>query len=913
MKMENRFFATIMKSLLIITVYMFSTQTLSAQSAKDVELANALPANLEKLSDRSATPKPLYLMNSSHQDIAWMDSPFKCELFRDTLVITPLLERMEKDPNYHFDIEDVLMIREYIGRHPDRKALVKRFLDNGQLNVGGAFNMPYEDMYGGESLIREFYQGSLWMYKNFQYWPTTYWNVDVPGRTFQMPQILAKSGIKMMVLSRMGKGLFNWEVPDGSKVLTFSPGHYGDMFFAFYNKKDMNSGLSYLADYTSDIEKQALGSDSGSISVPLLWDMDMAASGGTASILNNWNHLDDNAGGQSVTKKLVLPRIKYATSPEVYNALKSYQNKLPDIIGERPDVWLYIHGPSHERALHASRDADILLPAAEKFATINSILDGNFDHYPTNELENAWENKIYPDHGWGGKNGEITDNFFLQKFLSAKSEGENILNNSLKAIASRIQFKSSLGTPVVVFNDLSWKRDAPVNATMKFSPGTAFGVKIVNSAGKDILSQASDEEYYNDHSLKSVTVSFIAQQVPSIGFSTFYAVPSKAKNNSTQSAKNVQENQVFESDYYRIQPGEGGLTSIFDKETNTELLDTQKFMGAEIFTMHSKGNGAGEFADIQQPDMEGFDKTSLHPTQWKIVEDGPVFTALQFRSPLKYADAQLTVKLYKHLKRIDFNVDILNWEGVLYREFRMAMPLKMDESKVAYAVPFGILRVGENELHRAAGERYKTDCREVHPRGIDSWIGAANDKKSVTLSSDVAVADYIDPTTNPVAYTILQPILFASRKSCNGEGNDYLQTGDHHFTFPFTSGSNDIMKQNREGISNHEPLFVVVNLYKSAKAFLKEDGSFFNLDNKDVLISAIKKSEDGDKVCIRSYNVSGKNQEATLHCFGNMTHPVKTNLIEQPLLSLQNQNTHNNLKLKFEKNSIETFTAEIKK
>src|SRR6185312_7532179 len=431
-------------------------------------------------------------------------------------------------------------------------------------------------------------------------------------------------------------------------------------------------------------------------------------------------------------------------------------------------------------------------------------------------------------------------NFFLQKFISAKNQGENILNNSLEAIASRIQFKSTLGTPVVVFNDLSWKRDAPVNTTMKFSPGKVFGVKIVNAAGKDILYQTSDEAYYNDHSLKSVTISFIARQVPSIGYSTFYAIPLTAKDRSTTSAKDAQEGQVFESDYYRIQLGEGGLTSIFDKATNTELLNTQKFMGGEIFTMHSEGNGAGEFADIQRPDMEGFDKTSLHPTQWKIVEDGPVFTALQFRSPLKYADAQLTIKLYKQLKRIDFNVDILNWEGVLYREFRMAMPLKMDESKVAYAVPFGILQVGENELHRAAGERYKTDCREVHPRGIDAWIGAENDKESVTLSSDVAVADYIDPTANPVAYTILQPILFASRRSCHGEGNEYLQTGDHHFTFPFTSGTNNLLQQNREGIGNHEPLFVVVNPYISRKAILQEDGSFFNSDNNDILISAIK-------------------------------------------------------------------------
>ncbi|TAM93327.1 MAG: hypothetical protein EPN39_20325, partial [Chitinophagaceae bacterium] len=100
-----------------------------------------LVSELKILSSRSQNPMPLYLLNSTHQDIAWMDSPQKCELFRDTLVITPLLEKMVQDSNYHFDIEDVLMIREYLRRHPDRKNLIAHFLKNGQLNVGGAFNM----------------------------------------------------------------------------------------------------------------------------------------------------------------------------------------------------------------------------------------------------------------------------------------------------------------------------------------------------------------------------------------------------------------------------------------------------------------------------------------------------------------------------------------------------------------------------------------------------------------------------------------------------------------------------------------------------------------------------------------------------------------------------------------------------
>ena len=86
-----------------------------------------------------------------------------------------------------------------------------------------------------------------------------------------------------------------------------------------------------------------------------------------------------------------------------------------------------------------------------------------------------------------------------------------------------------------------------------------------------------------------------------------------------------------------------------------------------------------------------------------------------------------------------------------------------------------------------AGERYNTLCKNIHPRGIANWISSSNASFGVTLSSSVVVADWIDPTDHPVTNQILQAILLASRKSCHGEGNEYLQTGNHFFTFSMTS------------------------------------------------------------------------------------------------------------------------------
>ena len=161
----------------------------------------------------------ILLMNSSHQDLAWMDFLEKCIIERDTMLMTPLLKAASKDPGYRFDIEDVLMIKEYIGRHPEAKALISEMLKDGRLSLGSTYQMPYEEMYSGESLVRQFYLGARWVKKNLDgYFPDSYWNPDVPGRTMQMAQIMAKSGTKNLFMSRHEKGVYKWYSPDGSFV-----------------------------------------------------------------------------------------------------------------------------------------------------------------------------------------------------------------------------------------------------------------------------------------------------------------------------------------------------------------------------------------------------------------------------------------------------------------------------------------------------------------------------------------------------------------------------------------------------------------------------------------------------------------------------------------------------------------------
>lgn len=840
----------------------------------------------------------IYLMNSSHQDIAWMDSPEKCIIERDTMLLTPLIEAAQMDSTYRFDLEDALMIKEYLERHPGTEETIKQLLLAGKISCGAAYTQPYEEMYSGEALARQFYFGALWLKDKFGYTANTYWNVDVPGRTPQMPQIMKKAGVKYLMISRHERGMFYWLAPDGSSVLSFTPGHYADAFTPLH--KNFYEAAEYLASSSLDWESYYEGSSEQPV-IPLLSDWDMSPAKDYSHIINQWesiSHLEKEPG---TFISVELPKFKIATAPEFMKEFEQRATQIPSIKGERPAVWLYIHGPGHQKALKASREGDILLSAAEKFATMDALAKKSFTDYPQQRLTDAWEAKIYPDHGWGGKQGQITDDLFRRKYEFARNEAKQMIENSTRSLASQVKTNENAGVPVIVFNSLSWKRNDVVHATLNFEQGMATDLVLTDNMNNTIDHQIEKITLFKDGSLKSTDICFIAEGVPSLGYKTFYANPQLEKAEK----KHPAYKNSFENSFYKIEFANGGLAKIFDKEQNIEILNTEVFKGGEVFTMKSEGHGAGEFDNVQQPSMEGFDKTSNYTTTWENVSNGPVYSAFKMRQQIRNAVVEQTVIIYNQVKKIDFEVALLNWEGVLFREYRMALPLNMENGQVAYEVPYGVSEVGKDEINGAAGERYQADAVDIHPRGIENWIGASNDKFGVTLSSSVVGADYTDPTNSMVSHTILQPILLASRRSCHPEGNEYLQTGNHHFTFSLTSHLPGWSHGYQFGKQANEKLFVVVNPEKFKHANLPESKTFLKVSGHNAIVSAIKKSELDDAVVVRMYDILGQSSDLELELDFKPFKCYKTSLIEEEIEELTY--SEHAIPIRLEHYSIETY------
>jgi alpha-mannosidase len=816
----------------------------------------------------------VYVIPSSHQDIAWMDSIGKCVEFRDIKMITPALERMKKNPQFSFSVEDALCLREYLHRHPESLDEILKYTKEGRLEWGATYVQPYESMYYGESLIRQTYLGRKWLKKilpgcDFK----TYWNEDVPGRSLQMAQILSKAGIPYMQFSRHQPGIYKWYSPDGSFVTCFTPGQYDEVGIPVRKAKSDIDSLSVafstiLSEWNNYYRKRNIKPE-----LPFLYSQDFATPPDYDKFFKDWNSKSD------VLKR---PTMQYATSTRWAEQVTKGKPNFDILSGERPNVWLYIHGPSHQKALKAAREGSRLLLTAEKFATFDALQKGSFENYPQEKLALAWEKAIYPDHGWGGKHGDLTDRTFRESFEKARDIARGIVQTSMQDIASRIRF-SGHGVPVVVFNPLSWERTDLVKMTIDAEGNDENHLKLVDDQGNEIPFQRIDEHQIIGKRDEVISLLFVAEHVPSVGYKTYYLQKGKA---AQKSSKSTVPPATYENQFYKVEFSDGGIKSIYDKELNIQLLKTDKFLGAELFTMQSVGNGAGEFTDVQQPTMEGFEKMSQYKPSWELVSEGPVRDVFQFTKEINHVKVEQKVLLYKTLKRMDVEIKLLGFDGERYREFRLAFPVNQANSEVAYEVPMGVVRVGKDEISGAAGfskksQVYDTPCTKVHPREVQDWFSASDGKTGITISSDVAVFDWIDPTTNPVDSPVLQPVLLASRKSCHGEGNYYLQPGDHSYSFSIYSHLGDWKNGYKLATQSNQPLQAIAVKSATGKGSMPETMSFISVENANLILSTVKKCDDDNQVIVRCYDMEGKDSEAKISLFKPFQKAEQTNLIEE--------------------------------
>lgn len=830
----------------------------------------------------------IHIIVSSHQDIAWMNTPAYCREERIHDIILPALDIMREHKDYRFEMEQTLNLQELLNEYPDKNDEVTKAYQAGQFEWGATFNQPYEGIESGEQLTRQLYWGRKWIKDNLPGMDArTAYNVDVPGRSMQFPQVLQKGGVHNLVISRFGEGFYNWYSPDGSSVFTYSPGNYGwvvavNKYFEKQAPYAMHDLQNRLQDWNEYYSSRNIPPDYG-----VMISQDASGPVYYKDVIAEWNNIVK-------LSDIPLPTLRHSTADEFLKAVNVAGAKIDSISGERPNIWMYIHGPGHYEAIKAKKEASVYLPAAEIFSTFSGVLNNTLTAYPKARFDSAWFNAIYPDHGWGGMNGGITDSIFNARLHRAASEGKAMLNIALHGIAKNIKIQKPGAQ--VVFNDLNWSRDMVASIAL---PAGKAAYSVTDDAGHVVPSQVENDTLY-----------FLAKAVPAVGYRVFYL----KKGGKKPAAKITEGVNYFENDFYKVVFGNGGITSLYDRVLKQEILNTTKFSGGDVLALGYAGNGAGEFNEMTKPNEMNFDKLSNHTSFWKIVASGPVATTFACVYEMNKIEIIQRITIYNQVKKIDFEYEIPQWDGRHNRQWRFALGVNQLDAAIQYESPYGVATVDQDELPISPGGwswagNYTQLSKFIHPREVLDFVSVNGKDYGVTVSGTASVVDWIDPTRDAARYPVIQEVMISTHKSCHGMGPFYEQPGRHVFKFSLTSHHTGWENGYTFGKGSQHPAFVV-SADKNVHATLPQTLSFFKTSTPFATLSTIKKSDADNDIIVRLAEMSGKDSEVTVEMHDAVVKANSTSLIEEvraPLPAVSGKA----FKLSLPKSGVETFKLNL--
>ena len=166
----------------------------------------------------------VYVVPHTHWDREWYAT---FATFRSQLVALwdELLELTEADPDFRFLMDgQTVVIDDYLEVRPQAKARLEAAIRRGQIQVGPWYTLPDEFLVSGETLVRNLQRGLATAEARggsmrVGYLPDSF------GHAAQMPQLYRQLGFRYAAVWRgvpltIDRVAFNWEAPDGSRILT---------------------------------------------------------------------------------------------------------------------------------------------------------------------------------------------------------------------------------------------------------------------------------------------------------------------------------------------------------------------------------------------------------------------------------------------------------------------------------------------------------------------------------------------------------------------------------------------------------------------------------------------------------------------------------------------------------------------
>jgi hypothetical protein len=548
------------------------------------------------------------------------------------------LEACAHDPAYRFLLPDLDCLRPYFAVFAEDRDRLRQLLREGRVETGGFYSPPDQRSLQGEALLRDLLYGLESREALLGGRPATCFLLETPHHCFQLPQLLARAGLRACVSSDHvpASPTLCWQVgPDGSRLLS--------------------KRIISAPDSTSQQRLQQTAAGRSGTEAQLGLSVDFKLLGGRGEPPPAWliGHCRELAR--------LRPRLQIGTAAAYLDALEEElsQRSLPLPFSSRSRSSQPDAGPVLRPDLKiANRLAENSLLAAERFATIALLLGAG---YPELALDRAWRILLF-NHRRGAISGDCSDTSYLDLlsgYREALELSRQALDSSLRYLCRHIATAdakvSAHSLPVVVFNPLSWPRTDVCRVRLKLEGAFGSGFRLQDPRGREVRSQLLAHQPG-----KWAELLFLAEDVPSLGYRTYYLRPASHLppfRPRQRAARASIENRRLA--LAAEEASGGGLISLFDKKARRELLDPESRQPANQLVAFAVK--PGEAAGLR---IGGEKWRSASQKAEVELERGPVMSRLLIHAPLPPGGELFQeARVYSGLSRIDLSTELRAYRG----------------------------------------------------------------------------------------------------------------------------------------------------------------------------------------------------------------------------------------------------------
>jgi len=811
----------------------------------------------------------VFLIGNAHIDIAWLWR------IRETVAVArntyrTVIQNMLEYPELAYAQSQAITYDWMEKMYPELFEKIRERIQDGRWEVvGGMWVEPDCNLISGESWVRQILYGKKYFREKFNLDVRIGWNPDSFGYNWNMPQIYTKSGIDCFITQKIWWNdttvfphfIFWWEGVDDTRLLTYFPPMGYTSRVRLPRVVDAITKYQASTGYQKSLILYGIGDHGG---------------GPNREILQRV---------RDYGKLTIHPEFIHSTSHQfLSNIQKDLQDNIPVWNDE---LYLEYHRGTYTTQAEIkknNRKSESMLSAAEKIAAISSLWD---HEYPQNELEEIWKiiltNQFHDILPGSCITPVVRD--ALEAYGNAQRRVTHVENTALDTIAKNIDTSNIMGTPLMVFNTLSWERTDFVSVTL---PDSWEGhVQVFQCDGVEI-----PVEVVRNQAAGSVTVSFVAEKVPAMGYSIYDLRPG---NPTLVETDTIIDGLTLENRFYQVSVNSrtGNITSIFDKRLNREFVEEGK---------------EANLLQVYEDRPEHWDAWNIGATgrKWDLNEAdsvtvltrSPVRASIQVKKSFlglskdRYSPTEdfpssfftQTITLYHNMDRIDVKNNVDWWESHMF--LKVAFPVRVQNQIAVYEIPFAaIKRTTKNDT---LWEKARFEVPAL------KWADLSDENGGISILND-----------SKYGYDIHSNVMKLSLLRAPTWPDPMADRGKHEFVYALHThqGQWNDGDTVRRGYELNTPLRVVI--LQKHNGNLPSRKSFFSVKSSGVILDTVKKAVNDTDLVFRLYESKGTAEQASLRFYRKPARIVETDLMENTIRKLPVHGKE--LTLNFKKFEIKTI------